>query len=280
LGDRKLYLGRHIYHSVVEGRTVDSEILPLVTFSLVVVVIALAVLLFMERERKKPTTEESPSRDRTESRFGSPFSVSRTVTTGMSDGAKDRLRILNLEREIQGYALRRLYEATAEGKISADERDSLSQKYKQDLARIKEEIARGESVVALNELERMQQDFLNLFSDRFEELNKRIEELRTISGFAPAEPFGVAGRPEPLVPEEPEERLEEGPLEEEEEEEEEGEEAPEIPAEKQAPSRKKKVSRPKPPAEPEKSEAEKKVEQIVAEVERVLERLGQMEVEE
>ena len=258
----------------------DSEILPLVTFSLVVVVIALAALLFMERERKKPMTEKPPGRDRSESRLGSPFSVSRTVTTGMSDEARDRLRILNLEREIQGYALRRLYEATAEGKITADERDSLSQKYKQDLARIKEEIARGESVVALNELERMQQDFLNLFSDRFEELNKRIEELRTISGFAPAEPSGVAGRPEPLVPEEPEERLEEGPLEEEEEEEEEGEEAPEVQAEKQAPPRKKKVSRPKPPAEPEKSEAEKKVEQIVAEVEKVLERLGQMEVEE
>ena len=253
----------------------DSDILPLVTFSLVVVVIALVVLLFMERERKKPLTEEPGELGRGEARFRAPFSVGRTVTKDVFEEARDRLRILGLEREILGYAVRRLYEATAEGKITAEERDRLAVKYKQDLARIREEIARGESIVALNELERMQQDFLSLFSERFEELNKRIEELRTLSGFAlpePAEPIEAIELREPLEEELPEEEGEE-----EEEEEEEKEEAP---TEKEVPSRKRKASRPKPPSEPEKSEAEKKVEKIVAEVEKVLERLGQMEVEE
>jgi len=261
---------------MVEGRTVDSELLPLVTFSLVVVVIALVILLFIERERKKPLTEEAVRRGRDEARLPSPFSASRTVTTDMFDEARDRLRILDLEREILGYAVRRLYEATAEGKITADERDKLSLKYKQDLARIKEEIARGESIVALNELERMQQDFLNLFSERFGELNKRIEELRTISGFARPEPPEVSGKAEPAGLKELEDLSEEEP----EEEEEEIEEPSEAPAEKEAASRRKRASRPRPPAEPEKSEAEMKVERIVAEVEKVLERLGQMEVEE
>jgi len=258
---------------MAEGRTVDSDILPLVTFSLVVVVIALVVLLFMERERKKPLTEESGELGLGEARFRAPFSVGRTVTKDVFEEARDRLRILGLEREILGYAVRRLYEATAEGKITAEERDRLAVKYKQDLARIREEIARGESIVALNELERMQQDFLSLFSERFEELNKRIEELRTLSGFAlpePAEPIEAIELREPLEKELPEE----------EEEEEDEEEEEEAPAGKEAPSRKKKASRPKPPSEPEKSEAEKKVERIVAEVEKVLERLGQMEVEE
>jgi len=263
---------------MAEGRTVDSEILPLVTFSLVVVVIALVVLLFMERERKKPLTEEAGELGRGEARFRAPFSVGKTVTKDVFEEARDRLRILDLEREILGYAVRRLYEATAEGKITAQERDRLAVKYKQDLARIKEEIARGESIVALNELERMQQDFLNLFSERFDELNKRIEELRTLSGFAlpePAEPVEPIELREPLEKELPEEAEEA-----EEEEEETEEEAPEALAEREVPSRKKKVGRPKPPPEPEKSEAEKKVEQIVAEVEKVLERLGQMEVDE
>jgi len=253
---------------------VDSELLPLVTFSLVVVVIALVILLFIERERKKPLTEEAVRRGRDEARLPSPFSASRTVTTDMFDEARDRLRILDLEREILGYAVRRLYEATAEGKITADERDKLSLKYKQDLARIKEEIARGESIVALNELERMQQDFLNLFSERFGELNKRIEELRTISGFARPEPPEVSGKAEPAGLKELEDLSEEEP------EEEEIEEPSEAPAEKEAASRRKRASRPRPPAEPEKSEAEMKVERIVAEVEKVLERLGEMEVEE
>ncbi len=254
---------------MAEGRTVASDILPLVTFSLVVVVIALAALLFMERERKKPLTEEPGELGLGESRFQAPFSVGRTVTKDVFEEARDRLRILGLEREILGYAVRRLYEATAEGKITAEERDRLALKYKQDLARIKEEIARGESIVALNELERMQQDFLSLFSERFEELNKRIEELRTLSGFAlpePAEPIEAIELRKPLEKELPEEEEEEA--------------KEEAPTEGEAPSRKKKASRPKPPSEPEKSEAEKKVEQIVAEVEKVLERLGQMEVEE
>lgn len=258
----------------------DSELLPLVTFSLVVVVIALVILLFMERERKKPLTEEAVRRGRDEAGFRSAFSTGRTVTADMFEEAKDRLRILDLEREILGYAVRRLYEATAEGKITAEERDRLSLKYKQDLARIKEEIARGESIVALNELERMQQDFLNLFSERFGELNKRIEDLRTISGFARPEPPEVTGRTEPAGLRELEDLSEEEPEEEEEEAEEEKEELSKARAEKEAPSRKKKESKPRPPPEPEKSEAEKKVERIVAEVEKVLERLGQMEVEE
>ena len=261
----------------------DSEILSLVIFCLVVAVIALIVLLFMERERKKPLTEERVGQGRGESRFRSPFPVRKTITTDMFEEARDKLRILDLEREIHGYALRRLYEATAEGKITEEERDRLSGKYKQDLARIKEEIARGESVVALNELERMQQDFLSLFSERFDELNKRIEELRTLSGFAPPEPVELAGRAEPAEAIELKRPLEEELLveeEEEAEEEETKEEAPAAAVEKEVPSRRRKASKPKAPAEPEKSEAEKKVEQIVAEVEKVLERRGQMEGEE
>jgi hypothetical protein len=222
----------------------------------------------MERERKKPLSEETVKPDRSGTWAGLPFSTKRTVTTDIFHEARDKLRILDLEREILSYAVRRLYEAKAEGKITEEERESLVSKYKEDLVRIKEEMARGESIVALNELERMQEEFVNLFSERFEEISKRIEELRALSGFA---------LPEPEEPTEREE-LEETPIEEGPEEE---TEAQKQPTEEEVPSKtKKKPSKPKPPPEPEKSEAERKVEQIVAEVEKVLKRLGQMEVEE
>ncbi|MCW4021333.1 MAG: hypothetical protein NWF14_08930 [Candidatus Bathyarchaeota archaeon] len=238
-----------------------------------IVAVALFILLLMERERKKPLTGETAVPTKDETWAGLPFTKKRTVSADMFEEARDKLRILDLEREILSYGIRRLYEARAEGKITEEERDRLTRKYKMDLNRIKEEIARGESVVALNELERMQEEFINLFSERFEALNKRIEELRTLSGFAAPQPR------EPAEPEEMEEKPEEEAVE--------GEETKEKtesstqPTEKAAPPKpKRKTNKPKPPPEPEKSEAEKKVEQIVAEVEKVLEKLGQMEVEE
>ena len=48
----------------------------------------------------------------------SPFKVSKSVQSATASNAKNELRILDLEREILGDALRRLYEAQAEGKIS------------------------------------------------------------------------------------------------------------------------------------------------------------------
>ena len=44
----------------------------------------------------------------------------------MASNAKDELRMLDLERDILGDAIRRLYEAHAEGKITEQERDKLA----------------------------------------------------------------------------------------------------------------------------------------------------------
>jgi hypothetical protein len=216
-------------------------------------------------------SEETVKSDPSGTLAGLPFSTKRTITTDLFDEAKDKLRILDLEREILSFAIRRLYQAKAEGKITEEERERLASKYKEDLRRIKEEISRGESMVALNEFERMQEEFVNLFQERFKDINKRIEELKTLSGF-------VSQEPEELT--EPEE-IEETPKEERPKKEgEEETEAPKQPSEKGSSKTKRKSSKPKSPLEPEKTKAERKVEQIVAEVEKVLKRLGQMEVEE
>jgi len=245
---------------LVEGVLVDSAVWPWLTGVLIVVSIGLATLLIIEREKKKSLNQNREVA--LSSRLsGMPFIPKRTVSPDMYEEARERLRVLDLEREILGYAIRRLYEAHAEGKITEEERDRLAEKYRLELARIKEEIARGESIVALNELERMQEEFIKLFSERFDELSRRIEQLRTISGLAPSE--------------EEELEVEEVKVEEEEE------------PKEEKPAKKPVVSKPKkrrlqtaPSSKPEKSDAEKRVERIVAEVEKVLKRLGQMEVEE
>ena len=170
-----------------------------------------------------------------------------SVTTEDARKAQDEVRTMDLEREILSYAIRRLYEAQAEGKITEEERDRLASGYKEKMMKIKAAISRSESVIALHELESMQDDLIKLFNERFDELNKKIEDLRT--------------------------RVEIEPI----------KETPVLPitvAEEERPtSPKKERARPHERPAPAKTEAEKRIEKIREEIEKVLERLGQIETE-
>jgi hypothetical protein len=110
----------------------------------------------------------------------------------------------------------------------------------------------------LHELEGMREDLMKLFSERFGELTSKVDELRSKIEVKPIKEIKVQmPTPQISAPDEAEEEAEE---------EEEGEEKP-----------KKKR---KPPEKPSpKSEAEKRIEEIRSEVEKVLDRLGQMEIE-
>jgi len=227
-----------------------------ITATVLVVIIACVIVVYaMRMRRKKPgETAVQPTMER-EFR-GLPFKVTKSVQSTDASQAKDELRILDLEREILSDALRRLYEAHAEGKISEQERERLASSYKSRMMAVKESMAKDETIVALHELEGMQEDLMKLFSERFGDLTSKVEELRSKIDVTSVKEIPVQ-MPKPQMPE-PE-------IGEEEEEEEEGEK-----------SKKKK----KTPAKPSpKTEAEKRIEEIRTEVEKVLDKLGQMEIE-
>ena len=181
------------------------------------------------------------------------FRISRSISPNQAEKAREELRILELEREILSDAIRKLYEAHAEGKISETERDKLLAHYRDRMLSVKEAIEKNQSVVALHELEAMQEDLIKLFNERFDELNRKIEELRTKVQVAPVKEI----KPLKII-------------------------SP-APAEKKTPkkptTRRKRKKREKKEEEGRKSEAERRIEEIKAEIERVLARLGQMEVE-
>jgi hypothetical protein len=216
------------------------------------------VLVYATRTRgkKKKAPPETPVViEARESWLTRALRTERTVTPEEAKKAKDELKMLDLEREILSFAIRRLYEAQAEGKINEEERERLASHYKSRMMQVRDTIARSESVVALHELEAMQQDLVKLFSDRFDELGKKVEELRTTLQLKAAEEeeeTRVTPAPTPagsLTEAEPEEK------------------------------EKKKVHKKPAPTPPRKTDAEKRIDEIKAEVEKVLERLGQIEVE-
>jgi hypothetical protein len=223
-----------------------------------VIIVAVAVIvcvftIFVMRRRGKRiervSKEEKPQPDLA----GLPFKIIKSISSDEAGRAKDELRILELEREILSDAIRRLYEAHAEGKITEEERERLAQTYKSRMMTVKDAMSKDESVVALNELEAMQEDLIKLFSERFDDLSGKIEELRQR-----AEAKSIKEITIPTGKAQPAESTEEKPETE----------------EKTKRKRKPPSAKPSP-----RTEAEKRIEEIRNEVEKVLDRLGQMEVE-
>jgi len=223
-----------------------SDDLLIITFVTVgaIIICAIVVYVFVTRRRKRRKVLEL---EKTETAFtGLPFKMGKSVSSDDAQRAKGELRTLDLEREILSDAIRRLYEAHAEGKITEEERERLAQTYKSRMMTVKDAISKDESVVALHELEAMQEDLMKLFSERFDEISGKIEELRT----------KAETRPIKEIPIQPQDN-----------------QATTKPEEK---AKKKRKTPPKPSP---KTDAEKRIEEIRNEVEKVLDRLGQMEIE-
>ena len=216
-----------------------SEVLPYAV-AVGAVVVALITIYMMRSGRKK--TREEPL-EVPEAAAILPLEGERTITNFDAQKSRKELRLLDVEREILSYGIRRLYEAQAEGKISEKERERLAQGYKQRMLEIKDFISENESVVALHELEGMQEDLIKLFNDRFDEINKKIGGLRV----------NLDIKPKPEIPTP----------------------SPALPSSLTEKAKRK----PRKPLVPKKTEAEERIDQIRAEVEKVLERLGQMETE-
>ncbi len=153
------------------------------TVIVVVVIVVIAIVLYAMRgrvrARRKPEKKAVPLTEIDSELSVSPFRISKSIQSGDASHAKDELRILDLEREILSDALRRLYEAHAEGKITEQERERLASSYKARMMAVKESMAKDETIVALHELESMQEDLMKLFSERFGELTSKVDELRS-----------------------------------------------------------------------------------------------------
>jgi hypothetical protein len=225
--------------------TILIAVVVVVAFSLIVIIYA------MRKRTEKPEPEQKTKAQPDLS--GLPFKITKSIQISDASQAKDELRILDVEREILSDAIRRLYEAHAEGKISESERDHLSGSYKTRMMNIRESISKDEKVVALHELESMQEDLMKLFSERFGDLSTKVEDLRSKISVEPIKEVKIR-LPKSL------ESLEE--------------QTEEI---KTTTKRKRrKLTSEKSSS---KSEAEKRIEAITNEVEKVLDKLGQIEID-
>ena len=226
--------------------------LPIVVMACVIAVAS--IILFATRtkkiklfkEKKKRIIGETPVEEaENKAAPTTPLRAMKSVPSSQVNQAKEDLRILSLEKEIVGFALTRLYEAEADGKITKDDQVKLLEKYGTEMKQLDKQITSKEMIVKLYELEGTQSELIQLFNNRLDEIN---QEIKTIRGSLELEPM------EEIPPEE---------------------------AKPLTTTFVKEQNEKKPPQKrsPPKNEAEQKLEAIQDEVLKVLERLEQIETE-
>lgn len=102
----------------------------------------------------------------------------KLITKADIDAARRELRLLKMEKEYLSSALARIYEAEARGLINKEERVALSQKYRIQLKEIEEKIARAQTIVDVSDLEDARAELLNLVNQKISQIDSRLEELR------------------------------------------------------------------------------------------------------
>jgi len=132
--------------------------------------------------RKKPAEESAsiiapPAIAKLEP-FPIPDTIRKTVTESDIAMARNKLRVANLERDIIGDALTKIYEAEAKGTINEPEKNQMIQPYKNDLKRVDAEINTYKKTVDLYELETAKEDLFKRFQETFLDIQARIEKIR------------------------------------------------------------------------------------------------------
>jgi hypothetical protein len=212
---------------------------------------ALLTELILIFGRKKPLEETDPAPTTKLEPFPIPDTIRKTVTESDIAKARNRLRVANLERDIIGDALTKIYEAEAKGTINEPEKNQMIQPYKNDLKRVDAEIDTHKKTVDLYELETAKEDLFKRFQETFLDIQARIERIRPSlnlpipSETKLAEPAKAPANAEPADPT-----------------------AEETPPPKE-----------KPPREKARNKAEEKIETIREEVLKAMERLEQIETE-
>ncbi len=137
---------------------------------------SLALSLFLFGRKKLPPEERQPTEQAAP--IPVPDIVRKSVTENDANKARDHLRIANIERDIIGGALTKIYEAESRGQLSEAERNQLVQHYKADLKRVDSEIDDYKRIVDLSELESAKEDLLKSFQEKLLEIDQRINQIK------------------------------------------------------------------------------------------------------
>lgn len=91
--------------------------------------------------------------------------------------ARMKYKTIKLEKELYTDALTRVFQAEGDGRISKTERDSLSNKYREQIKTFDSKIQDSELILEASELENLRIELQNLFKNKISQIERRLSEL-------------------------------------------------------------------------------------------------------
>ncbi len=119
-------------------------------------------------------TQEGPAQT-------NPRSDSRTIEKDHLEKSRGELRTLLLEKELVSAALTRLYEAEVAREITREERETLSQKYRNELKSLESRISKLDALIQIGDLETLRNQLLQLVNQKIDSIDKRIESTKHLA---------------------------------------------------------------------------------------------------
>lgn len=109
-----------------------------------------------------------------------------TVSTVELEKSKREMRTIVVERDLLSSALMRLYEAENEGRITREERETISKRYSEQIKELQGKLKDVELVVEVGELEGLRGELVSLFQDKIQNIEGRLEAAkRRLGAVAP-----------------------------------------------------------------------------------------------
>jgi hypothetical protein len=139
-----------------------------------------AVYAYVRRGRgsrvEPPKPSVQPLSDSTEHIF------MRGPTSAELESARREVRLLKMEKEYLSGALTRVYEAEVQGRITKDEMQYLSQKYRGDLQGMEGRLSKAQGIVELSDLESAKEELLALVNTKVAQIDSRLKDLKAKVG--------------------------------------------------------------------------------------------------
>ncbi len=120
-----------------------------------------------------------------------------TVTSADLERSRRDMRTIMVERDLLSSAMMKLYEAETEGRITREERETISKRYSDQIKELQSKLKDVELVVEVGELEGLRKDLVSLFEGKIQNIEARLEVARQRLG--PAAPQQVKKEGPPRV---------------------------------------------------------------------------------
>ena len=101
-----------------------------------------------------------------------------TVSSSDLDHSRRDMRTIMVERDLLSSAMMKLYEAENDGRITREERETISKRYSEQIRELQSKLKDVELFVEVGELEGLRNELVALFDQKVQNIEVRLEAAR------------------------------------------------------------------------------------------------------